>query len=128
MSVSKFMLVLLILLLATSSNATYNQQYLLSQDTTFQSQVAVAMVQQCDYNMLSQANTVAGHAVEAAFCVQVLQNVTKWVPIVAIIIAGQGTNPMTPLTTPSTVSDALVLTAMGVQWPAISGYFTTAPQ
>jgi hypothetical protein len=109
-------------------HATYDQQYILSQDTVFQAQIAVAMVQQCDFVMLSQANTVAGHAVEAAFCLQVMQNVPKFVPFVSIVVAGQGSSPMTPLTTPSTVADSLILTAMGVQWPAISGYFTTAPQ
>lgn len=112
----------------TVGQATYSQQYLLSQDPTFQGQIAVGIVQQCDYNLLSQANTVAGHAVEAAFCVQVLQNVPKWVGLVSIVIAGQGSSPMTPLTTPSTVADSLILTALGVQWPAIAGYFTTAPQ
>lgn len=133
MSVSKFVrsLALALALLALTplvGQATYDQQYLLSQDTVFQAQIAIGMVAQCDYVMLSQASTVAGHAVESAFCVQVLQNVPKFVPYVLIVIAGQGSSPMTPLTTPSTVADSLILTAMGVQWPAIAGYFMVAAQ
>ena len=123
-----FLALVLVGLCALPANATYDQQYLLSQDTVFQAQVAVAMVQQCDFVLLSQANTVAGHAVESQFCVQVMQNVPKFVPFVSIVIAGQGSSPMTPLTTPSTVADSLILTAMGVQWPAIAGVFTIAAQ
>lgn len=128
MKLKVLVLTLMLLGVATGSQATFTQQYLLAQDATFQGQVMVAMVQQCDFILLSQANTVAGHAVQAQFCIQVLQHLTTWQPVVAFVIAGQGSSPMTPLTTPSTVADSLIITAIGVQWPAIAGYYTTAPQ
>lgn len=111
-----------VLFCATASQATYTQQYLLSQDTAFQQQVMVAMLQTA-IAVSAETVTTQGHITRAQFAAQVLQNPTKWQPVVAIIIASQNNNPMTPLTTPSTVADSLVQTAMNAQWSNISGYF-----
>jgi hypothetical protein len=122
---------LAIVFAAVSTEATYTQQYTLSSDATFQGQVAVAMEQWAVFVLTSQASTspsVQGHILQANFAVQVLQNPTKWIPVAALLIASQGSNPMTPLTIPSTVSDALISTAAGVVLPAMSGYFAVPAQ
>lgn len=111
-----------VLLLPLSAQATYSQQYTLSQDSTFQQQIMVAMLQTA-IAVASEAVTTQGHVTRAAFAVQVLQNPTKWQPIVAIIIASQNNNALTPLTTPSTVADSLIQTAMNAQWSNMAGYF-----
>lgn len=118
----KILFTILILLVASNSNATYNQQYLLSQDTTFRTQVEVAMIQ-TSIAVASESPATAGHATRAAFAVNVLQNPDKWAPVISIIIASQNNNAMTPLTIPSTVSDTLISTAMNAQWGNMAGYF-----
>lgn len=115
--------VILLSAVALPSRATYTQQYLLSQDTAFQQQIMVAMLQAA-IAVAGEAVTTQGHVARAQFAAQVLQNPTKWQPIVAIVIASQNNNPMTPLTTPSTVADSLVQTAMNAQWSNVSGYFS----
>jgi uncharacterized membrane protein YebE (DUF533 family) len=110
------------LLVATPTQATYTQQFALSQDTTFQGQITVAMLQ-TSANVMTEAVTVAGHVARASFATAVMQNPTKWQPIMAFLIASQNNNPMTPLTVPSTISDALVQAAMDAQWSNVAGYF-----
>jgi uncharacterized membrane protein YebE (DUF533 family) len=107
---------------ATTADATYTQQYALSQDTTFQGQVMVAMLQS-SANVMTEAVTVAGHVARAQFATQVIQNPTKWQSIIAFLIASQSNNPMTPLTVPSTVADSLVQTAVDAQFGNMAGYF-----
>lgn len=113
---------LLSLIALPTAQATYTQQYALSQDAVFQGQVMVAMLQ-TSANVMTEAVTVAGHAQRAAFATQVIQNPTKWQPIIAFLLASQSNNPMTPLSVPSTVADTLVQTATDAQWANISGYF-----
>jgi hypothetical protein len=113
---------LLVALLPCAASATYTQQFALGADSTFQGQVAVAM-QITAANVMTEAVTVAGHQARASFAVQVIQNPTKWNPILAQFLAAQTNNAMTPLTLPSTVADTLVQTAMDAQWSNISGYF-----
>lgn len=103
------------------AQATYTQQYALSTDATFQGQVMVAMLQAAA-NVLGEA-TSGPHAQRAQFAIQVIQNPTKWQPIIAFLIASQSNNPMTPLTVPSTVTDTLVQTAVNAQWSNMAGYF-----
>jgi hypothetical protein len=114
--------------IAGTAGATYTQQYTLATDATFEGQITVAMEQAATYSIISEATSTAGHLTRATFSVQVLQNPTKWTPIVAMLIASQGSNPMTPLTVPSTVADSLVSTAVSAQWSAIAGYYTVAAQ
>lgn len=73
--------------------------------------------------VLAETPSTTGHLSRAAYAAQVIQNPTKWAPIIAITIAAQNNNAMTPLTVPSTVSDALIQTAMNAQWANMSGYF-----
>lgn len=116
-------LVLAGVLVATApAQATYTQQFALSQDSTFTGQISVAMLQAAA-NVMTEAATVAGHAQRTSFAVQVIQNPTKWQPVVALLIAAQVNNPMTPLTVPSTVADALIQTAVNAQWSNMAGYF-----
>lgn len=110
------------LLIASRTNATYNQQYLLGNDSTFQTQALVASIQTCA-NTMTEAVTVTGHVQRASFCSRLLQNPTFWNPILSILLASQANNPMTPLTTPSTVADSLIQTAMDAQLNNIAGYF-----
>jgi hypothetical protein len=120
-----------LLVWARPAGATFTQQFTLSSDVTFQGQVSVAMEQWAIFVLTSQASTspsVAGHVIEANFAIQVLQNPTKWTATAALLIASQGSNPMTPLTVPSTVSDALITTAAGVVLPAMAGYFAVPAQ
>lgn len=104
------------------AQATYTQQYALSQDATFQGQVAVAMLQAAA-NIMSESVTTQGHVLRAAFAVQVIQNPTKWTTVISSLIAAQNNNPMTPLTVPSTVADSLIQTAVNAQWTNLAGYF-----
>lgn len=115
-------LVLAALLIPQPSGATYTQQYVLSQDTVFLGQVSVAMLQAAA-NVMTEAATVAGHIQRAGLAIQVIQNPTKWQPVVALLIAAQNNNPMTPLTVPSTVADSLIQTAVNAQWSNMAGYF-----
>lgn len=107
---------------ATSSNATYTQQAALGVDGVFQGQVLVASLQAAA-NVITEPVTTQGHIQRAAFAVQVMQNPTKWQPIISMLIASQSNNPMTPLAVPSTVADSLIQTAVNAQWTNISGYF-----
>lgn len=119
----KFAVALLVALaLATSAEATYTQQYALSQDATFQGQVTVAMIQSCA-NAMTEAVTVTGHVQRMTLCTQVLQNPTRYTPIWATVLASQSNNAMTPLTVPSTVADSLIQTASDAQLSNIAGYF-----
>lgn len=104
------------------AHASYTQQYALSQDTVFQGQIMVAMLQS-SANVMTEAVTVAGHVQRTQFAVQVIQNPPKWQAIIAFVIASQSNNPMTPLTVPSTVADTLVQTAVDAQFSNMSGYF-----
>lgn len=104
------------------AHATYTQQFALGQDSVFQGQVAVAM-QITAANVMSEAVTQAGHKEKAFFAIQVIQNPTKWNPIIAQFIAAQTNNPMTPLTIPSAVVDTLVQSAMDAQFGNMAGYF-----
>lgn len=110
------------LLVPFQAQATYTQQFALGNDSTFQGQIMVAMLQ-TSANVMSEAVTVTGHVERASFAIQVIQNPTKWNPIISVLIASQNNNPMTPLTVPSTVADSLVQTAVDAQWTNISGYF-----
>ncbi len=112
----------LVLALAGAASASYTAQFTLSQDTTFQGQVTVAMIQTCA-NAMTEAATVAGHQQRMNLCVQILQNPSKWTAIYSVVLAAQGNNPMTPLTVPSTVADALVQTASDAQLTNVAGYF-----
>lgn len=105
-----------------STSATYTQQAALAVDGVFQGQVLVAMLQ-TSANVMTENVTIAGHAQRAAFATRVIQNPSIWNPIVAVLLASQSNNPMTPLTVPSTVADTLVQTAMDAQWSNIAGYF-----
>lgn len=107
---------------APVAQATYSQQYNLSQDSVFQQQIMVAMLQ-TSANVMTEAVTVAGHRERTAFATRVMQNPTVWQPILSFLMASQSNNPMTPLTVPSTVADSLVQTAMDAQWSNVSGYF-----
>lgn len=109
-------------LAATPAQATYTQQYTLSQDSVFQGQVVVAFLQAAA-NIMSEAATTLGHQQRTAFAIQLLQNPTKWQPIVSVLIASQNNNAMTPLTVPSTVADSLIQTAVNAQFSNIAGYF-----
>lgn len=111
-----------LLVAALPAQATYTQQFALGNDSTFQGQVMVAMLQTAA-NVMTESATVAGHVQRTLFAVRVIQNPTFWNPIIAILIASQNNNAMTPLTVPSTVTDTLVQTAMDAQWSNISGYF-----
>lgn len=113
---------LLVALLPFTASATYTQQFALGQDSTFQGQVAVAM-QISAANVMTEAATVAGHVQRAQFAKQVIQAPTIWTPIIAQFIAAQTNNAMTPLTVPSTVTDALIQTAMDAQFGNMAGYF-----
>lgn len=104
------------------SSATYTQQFALGNDSTFQGQVMVAMLQTCA-NTMTEAATVAGHVQRAAFCTRVMQAPAFWNPIYSILLAAQNNNAMTPLTVPSTVADSLVQTASDAQLTNIAGYF-----
>jgi hypothetical protein len=112
----------LLVMSSAPAQATYTQQFALSTDTVFQGQINVAMLQAAA-NVMSEAVTTTGHAVRASFATQVIQNPTKWQPIVAYLVAAQSNNPMTPLTVPSTVADSLVQTAVNAQWSNMAGYF-----
>lgn len=114
----------LTLVTLSSAQATYTQQSALAVDSVFQGQVMVAMLQTAA-NVMTETATVAGHLQRAQFATLVLQNPTKYQPILAALIASQSNNPMTPLTVPSTVADSLVQTAMDAQWANVSGYFKT---
>jgi hypothetical protein len=114
-------------LCAVPTQATYTQQAGLAVDTTFQGQVMVAMLQAAA-NVMTEATSTAGHLLRVQFCVQVLQNPTKWQPIVAALVASQSNNPMTPLTVPSTVADTLVQTAVNAQWSNMAGFYQVAAQ
>lgn len=116
------LLLVALLLGVLPAQATYTQQFALGGDSTFQGQVMVAMLQTAA-NVMTENATVAGHLQRTQFAVRVLQNPTVWNPIIAIMLASQSNNPMTPLTVPSTVTDTLVQTAMDAQWSNISGYF-----
>lgn len=105
-----------------SASATYLQQYALGQDSTFQQQVAVAMIITAA-NVMTENATIAGHVARAAFANRVIQDPTKWNPILAAYLASQTNNAMTPVTVPSTVADSLVQTAMDNSWGNLSGYF-----
>jgi hypothetical protein len=120
----RLILAALVLVLAASgaAQATYSQQATLAVDATFQQQIEVAMLQAAA-NVMSEAVTVQGHVQRAQFAVLVIQGPTKWQPIVSMLIASQGNNPMTPLTVPSTVADSLIQTAVNAQWSNLSGYF-----
>lgn len=111
-----------LVLTATPARATYTQQYTLSQDAVFQGQVVVAMLQTAA-NVMTENVTITGHGIRASFATQVIRNPTKWQPIIAVLIASQSNNPMTPLTVPSTIADSLVQAAMDAQWPNIAGYY-----
>ena len=113
---------LALLVAAAAAEATYTQQYTLSQDAAFLQQVTVAEIQ-TSVAVLAEAATTSGHLQRAAFAQRVIQDPTKWAPIIAIVVASQNNNPMTPLTTPSTVADSLVQTAMNAQWTNMAGYF-----
>lgn len=112
----------MITLLAQPSHATYTQQFALGADSTFQGQVAVAM-QISAANVMTENATIAGHVQRAQFAAQVIQNPTKWNPVIAQLLAAQTNNAMTPLTVPSTVADSLVQTACDAQWSNMAGYF-----
>lgn len=120
----KKILVLLVFLLAVpfTASATYTQQFALGNDSTFQGQVMIAMLQ-TSASVLNETAGTNGHASRALFARQVIQNPTFWNPIVAQAIAAQTANPMTPLTVPSTVTDTLIQTAMDAQFSNLSGYF-----
>ena len=125
MSRSKLRILLLTLVLVcagATSQATYSQQYTLSQDTTFQGQITVAMLQAAA-NIMSESVTTQGHTLRAQFAIQVIQSPTKWTPVISVLIAAQSNNPMTPLTVPSTVADSLIQTAVNAQWSNMAGYF-----
>lgn len=111
-----------LVLVPSSSSATYTQQFVLGGDSTFQGQVMVAMLQ-TSANVMTEAVTVAGHVQRTQFAVKVIQNPTFWNPILSQLLAAQNNNPMTPLTVPSTVADSLVQTAMDAQWANLAGYF-----
>ena len=111
---------------ASIGGATYTQQYALATDTTFTGQVLVAMVQAAA-NVMGEATSTAGHFERAQFATQVLQNPTKWQPIVSMLLASQSNNPMTPLTVPSTVADSLIQTAMNAQFSNVAGYYGQIP-
>lgn len=113
---------LVLTLLAQPSQATYTQQFALGQDSTFQGQVMVAMLQTAA-TVLNETAGTNGHAQRGLFAQRVIQNPTVWNPVIATVIAAQTSNPMTPLTVPSTVSDTLMQTAMDAQWSNLSGYF-----
>lgn len=112
---------LIVLGYAPKSSATYTQQVALAQDTVFQGQVLVAMIQSCA-NTMTEAISVTGHLLRTQFCAQVLQNPTRWQQVYSYVLASQSNNPMTPLTVPSTVADSLVQTASDAQLLNISGY------
>lgn len=112
----------LLAFVAVDSQATYTQQFALASDGVFQGQIMVAMLQ-TSANVMTEAVTVAGHVQRTQFAVAVIQNPTKWQAIIAFLIASQSNNPMTPLTVPSTVADALVQTAVDAQFSNMSGYF-----
>lgn len=116
------LLALVLAFVAVDSRATYTQQAALAVDGVFQGQVMVAMLQ-TSANVLTEAVTVAGHVQRVQFAVRVIQEPSKWNPIIAALIASQANNPMTPLTTPSTVADSLVQTAVDAQWSNLGGYF-----
>lgn len=119
----RVLLLLAVLILAPfTASATYTQQFALANDSTFQGQIMVAMLQ-TSATVLNETAGVNGHVSRALFAKQVMQNPTLWNPIVATAIASQSANPMTPLTVPSTVSDTLVQTAMDAQFSNLSGYF-----
>lgn len=112
----------LVLAAVQPSSATYTQQAALANDGVFQGQVQVAMLQAAA-NVMTEA-TSGSHTLRAQFAIQVIQNPTKWTPIVSALIASQNNNPMTPLTPlPSTVADTLVQTAVNAQWSNLAGYF-----
>lgn len=117
-----FLVVALLLAFAVSGEATYDQQYNLSQDSVFQHQVMVASIQ-TSVAVLAEAATVSGHLSRASFAAVVIKDPQKWAPIISIVIASQSNNPMTPVTVPSTVADTLIQTAMNAQWTNMSGYF-----
>jgi hypothetical protein len=116
----------LVLVGSMQAQATYSQQAALAVDATFQQQIEVAMLQAAA-NVMAETTTTAGHFERAQFAVQVIQNPTKWQPIISMLIAAQSNNPMTPLTTPSTVADSLVQTAMNAQWSNMSGFYGQIP-
>lgn len=117
-----FFLTACLLLLPFTASASYTQQFALGNDSTFQGQVQVAMIQTCA-NAMTEVATTAGHVQRTVLCTQVLQNPTKWTPIWALVLASQANNPMTPLTVPSTVADSLVQTASDAQLSNIAGYY-----
>jgi len=116
------LLVSVALIVPALAQATYTQQYTLSQDATFQGQVTVAMIQSCA-NAMTEAATIAGHQQRMALCTQVLRNPSKWTGIWSIVLASQSNNPMTPLTVPSTVADTLIQSASDAQLTNIAGYY-----
>lgn len=120
--IRKILLTVFVLLVAMPVFGTYTQQYSLSQDATFQGQIMVAMLQ-TSANVMTENVTVTGHVQRSTFARDVIQNPSKWQPVIAVLIASQSNNPMTPLTVPSTVADSLVQTAVDAQWSNISGYY-----
>lgn len=117
-----FVLALLTITTVSSAQATYTQQAALAVDGVFQGQVLVASLQAAA-NVMSEAVTTQGHVQRAQFAAAVLQNPTKYEPIISWVIASQSNNPMTPLTVPSTVADSLIQTAVNAQWSNLAGYF-----
>lgn len=124
MKMLKITLLTLVLALGVFSraDATYTQQFALATDGVFQGQVLTAMIQTCA-NAMSEVATTAGHPQRMSLCIQILQNPTKWQPVYSFVLASQANNPMTPLTVPSTVADALVQTASDAQLSNIAGYY-----
>lgn len=122
MKIRILVLAFVALLLAGSASATYTQQFALGNDSTFQGQIMVAMLQSAITVLNENVNT-NGHAVRASFANRVVQNPTFYNPIIAIAVASQTGTPMTPLTVPSTVSDALIQSAMDGQWSSLAGYY-----
>lgn len=121
--IKKLILCTLLLFVASSASATYTQQYTLSQDSVFQNQITVAMLQ-ASIAVLAEATTTAGHISRANFARDVIQHPSAWTGIISLAIASQNNNAMTPLTVPSTVADTLIQTAMNAQWTNLSGYFS----
>jgi hypothetical protein len=99
---------------------SYTQQFALATDATFLQQVLVAMMNQCA-TVLTEAAATAGHGLRAALAVKVINSPTGLQQQFAYAIITQG--GITPLTTPSTVTDAAVQAAVAAVWNAIAGYF-----
>lgn len=93
----------------------------LATDAAFLKQVLVAMMQQCAV-VLTEAPTVAGHTPRATLAVGVLNAPTVYQAKFAYAVITQA--GITPTTTPSTVPDANVQTAVATVWNAMAGYFS----